>query len=78
MNREKVIELARQAKLPCYFRTGEVVNVDALERFATLINEGTKQVLQELLHLLGPTAPACCGCAEEWQAAIDLIKGELE
>lgn len=37
MNREKVLELARQAKLPCYFRTGEVVNVEQLERFVTLI-----------------------------------------
>lgn len=39
---------------------------------------GTKAVLQQLLNLLGPTAPECSGCAEEWQAAIDLIKGKLE
>lgn len=78
MNKEKVIELARQARLPCYFRTGEVENVDALERFATLVNEGTKQVLHQLLNILGPTPPECCGCEYEWQAAIDLIKRELE
>jgi hypothetical protein len=36
------------------------------------------QVLHQLLNILGPTAPECCGCAVEWQAAIDLIKKELE
>lgn len=37
MNKEKVIELARQAQLPRYFRTGEVVNIEQLERFAAFI-----------------------------------------
>ena len=63
MNREKVIELARQAGFhPWYAQPDEhPEHVAIVERFATLINEGTKQVLQELLTLLGPTAPACCG-----------------
>lgn len=35
-------------------------------------------VLHQLLHILGTTPPTCCGCTAEWQAAIDLIKRELE
>lgn len=35
-------------------------------------------LFQELLNLLGPTTPTCCGCKAEWQTAIDLIKKELE
>lgn len=34
-------------------------------------------LFNELLNLLGPTAPSCCGCSAEWQAAIDLIKTRL-
>ena len=34
-------------------------------------------VLREVLNLLGPDAPECCGCRYEWQKAIDLIKTRL-
>jgi len=34
-------------------------------------------LFNELLNLLGPTAPTCCGCSAEWQKAIDLIKKQL-
>jgi len=34
-------------------------------------------LFNELLNLLGPTAPSCCGCSAEWQKAIDLIKTRL-
>jgi len=37
MNIEKVIELARQAKLPHYYQTKEIANLDALELFASLV-----------------------------------------
>lgn len=53
----------------------------ALER---VINDGANRthddtaLFNELLNTLGPTAPTCCGCSTEWQAAIDLIKKELE
>ena len=79
MNREKVLELARQAHLDVYgLGKDHEKFVAALEHFGALINEGTTQVLHQLLAILGPTPPECCGCTTEWQAAIDLIKGELE
>ena len=37
MNIEKVIELARDAKLPHYYQTNEIANLDALESFAKLV-----------------------------------------
>ena len=37
MNIEKVIELARDAKLPHYYQTNEIANLDALESFANLV-----------------------------------------
>lgn len=50
--------------------------VEEQQRMAARIGE-LENVMQQLLTLLGPTAPACCGCAEEWQSAIYLIKKEL-
>lgn len=55
---------------------GDRLTIEARNPDPAVVKQG--QVLQQLLTLLGPTAPACCGCAEEWQAAIDLIKRELE
>ena len=37
MNIEKVIELARDAKLPHYYQTNEIANLDALKSFAKLV-----------------------------------------
>jgi hypothetical protein len=79
MNREKVIELARAAHLDVYgLGKDHEKFVAALEHFGTFIDEGATQVFHQLLNILGPTPPECCGCAYEWQAAIDLIKKELE
>ena len=78
MNREKVLELAREAELARQFALEVPFVVDRLERFAALVEAEHKLVLHQLLNILGPTAPTCCGCAVEWQAAIDLIRKELE
>lgn len=51
--------------------------VEEQQRMAARV-EALESILRQLLNILGPTAPACSGCTEEWQAAIDLIKGELE
>ena len=34
-------------------------------------------VLREVLDLLGPEAPECCGCRAEWEMAIDAIRKVL-
>ena len=35
-------------------------------------------LFNEILNLLGPEPPTCCGCAVEWQAAIHLIRKRLD
>ena len=37
MNREDVISMAREARMPYFYGTWEIVNVDGLERFAALV-----------------------------------------
>jgi hypothetical protein len=37
MNREDIIRMAREARMPYFYGTWEIVNVDGLERFAALV-----------------------------------------
>ena len=37
MNREDIIRMARDAKMPFYWRTGEITYLDKLEALATLV-----------------------------------------
>ena len=46
--------------------------------YANEVKEELYVLLQEILNLLGPDAPECCGCRYEWQKAVDLIKKRLE
>jgi hypothetical protein len=37
MNRDDIIRMAREARMPYFYGTWEIVNVDGLERFAALV-----------------------------------------
>jgi hypothetical protein len=37
MTREDIIRMAREARMPYFYGTWEIVNVDGLERFAALV-----------------------------------------
>ena len=37
MNREDIIRIAREARMPYFYQTKEIANLDGLERFANLI-----------------------------------------
>ena len=37
MNREDIIRMAREARMPYFYHTFEIANLDGLERFANLI-----------------------------------------
>ena len=37
MNTDDIIRMAREAQLPYYFRTGEITNIEQVERFAALV-----------------------------------------
>ena len=37
MDREDIIRMAKEARMPYFYGTWEIVNVDGLERFAALV-----------------------------------------
>ena len=37
-----------------------------------------RDAAQNAIELLGPTAPDCCGCQEEWNEAIKQLRAALE
>jgi len=37
MDREDIIKMAKEARMPYFYGTWEIVNVDGLERFAALV-----------------------------------------
>jgi hypothetical protein len=41
--KEDIIRMAREAQLPYYYRTGEVSNLDQLERFAALVRADERE-----------------------------------
>ena len=49
---QEIIEMARQAKLPHYWETGDIVCLDAVETFAKLVAEKERE--------------ACAKIADEW------------
>jgi len=52
MTRDDIIRLAREAQMPYYYRTGEVTNLEQIERFAALVAahecEACAKVLDEM------------------------------
>lgn len=43
MTREDIIKMALEAKMPYYFRTGEIDNIEAVERFARSVAEHERE-----------------------------------
>jgi hypothetical protein len=58
MNREDIIQMAQEAKMPFYWRTGEITYLDKLERFAALVASAESEACAKQLDALG-----CDHCA---------------
>jgi hypothetical protein len=58
MTREDIIKMAREAKMPFYFRTGEIDNIDAVERFARLVAEKEREACAKVCEELSDSAHA--------------------
>ena len=43
MTQDEMIEMARQAQMPFYWRTGEITYLDKLEAFAKLVAEKERE-----------------------------------
>jgi hypothetical protein len=58
MTQDEMIEMARQAQMPFYWRTGEITYLDKLEAFANLVVQHAKAEERE----------ACAKLAENTKA----------
>ena len=48
MDRELIIRLAREAGLPYMYQTGEVANLELVERFADLVAKAERERILEM------------------------------
>jgi hypothetical protein len=48
MTRDEIIEMAKQAQMPFYWRTGEITYLDKLEAFAKLVAEREREVCAKI------------------------------
>ena len=49
MSRDTIIRLAREAGLPYMYETGEVANIELVERFAELVAKAERHRIYEML-----------------------------
>ena len=47
MNREDIIQMAQEAQMPFYWRTGEITYLDKLERFAALVASAERERIKQ-------------------------------
>ena len=48
MTQDEIIEMARQAQMPFYWRTGEITYLDKLEAFAKLVAQHEREACAKL------------------------------
>jgi len=48
MTQDEIIEMARQAQMPFYWRTGEITYLDKLEAFAKLVAQHERKACAKL------------------------------
>jgi hypothetical protein len=48
MTREDIIQMAQEAKMPFYWRTGEITYLDKLVRFATLVASAEREACAKI------------------------------
>ena len=58
MTQDEIIEMARQAQMPFYWRTGEITYLDKLESFAKLVAKQERERIAQKIEQLpfGDTA----------------------
>jgi hypothetical protein len=49
MNREDIIQMAQEAQMPFYWRTGEITYLDKLEDFAALVAFAEREAVLDLV-----------------------------
>ena len=50
MSREDLIRIAREARMPYFYQTKEIANLDGLERFANLVAAAEREACAKLVE----------------------------
>lgn len=73
MNREDIIRMAQEAKMPFYWCTGEIPYLERLERFAEIVAAAKEQeMLERIRHIIVQAQER--GTAAEREACADLCE----
>jgi len=67
MTRDDIIRMAREAQMPYYYRTGEVTNLEQIERFAALVAAAEREACARL----------CENMTLEWEDQPSIAQAEL-
>jgi hypothetical protein len=71
MTRDDIIRMAREAQMPYYYRTGEVTNLEQLERFAALVASAEREACAKVCDDLVLDQYSASGCAAAIRARGD-------
>ena len=70
-------KIEKDARYDKYLDTVHVLHPTTVLEMVALIRK-QREVMQEVLRLLGPTSPECSGCAAEWDMAIKSLEEALK
>ena len=60
MDREDIIRMAKEARMPYFYGTWEIVNVDGLERFAALVAAHEREACRLIVLDNSDAEGICC------------------
>jgi hypothetical protein len=60
MNREDIIRMAREARMPYFYGTWEIANLDGLERFAALVAAHEREACRLIVIDNSDAEGICC------------------
>ena len=78
MTRDDIIRMAREAQMPYYYRTGEVTNLEQLERFAALIAAAEREACAWVCDELVLAHPGRADLTADQCAAAIRTRGETK
>jgi hypothetical protein len=68
MTQDEIIEMARQAQMPFYWRTGEITYLDKLEAFAKLVAQHEREACAKMCESHWEKQGAANWCAKAIRA----------
>jgi len=75
MTQDEIIEMARQAQMPFYWRTGEITYLDKLEAFAKLVAQHEREACAKDLDEASEAAKDVDPQGFVWRAVKECAEG---